>query len=393
VKTTFQKHTFSTISITLFLTIEILTCYGFSPANIDFQQAGLYTDDFEQYVTTKMVRQAYNVWDDGAKIDISLENKNIDRGANAMRIQVVGPNAQDGATSGSMYRSLPLTERDWSNSAGIRFWINNPSQESLWLTFNFKEAYNEYWSVNPGSPYLLENEYAFLEQRECQYGNMVIPPEFKGRMIIPIRSFSVPDWNTARGDKKLQLSQIESYAIGVTLHNDFPRTFYIDTIEVLPEGLPIPVIQGVGQIEIPSTGELVEKFKAVDSTSGSDLPGKWSVDSPNNPEISIVNGALSIPATANAGNITIHSRLDESETGMETSWQIKLTGGLFPLAENATDYSSSDIVTAPTVTAYDRFAHDFEKWSMENRPWFVLISVSLVVFFIFILSRFQNRLK
>jgi hypothetical protein len=370
-----------------------LGLFGFTFTNDTHQQGYLYKDDFEQYVTTKLVKQAYNIWEDGAQMDVSLENKVVDTGSNSMRIDLVGPNKQDGATSGSLYHSLPLTERNWSNTSGIRFWISNPSQESLWLTFNFKEAYNEYWSVNSGAPYLLENGDSFLEQRECQYGNLVVPPEFTGRVIIPTSSFSVPDWNTARGDKKLQLSQIESYALGVTLHKDSPRTFYIDTFEVLKEGMSIPVIQGVGQIEIPPTGEHIEKYKVIDSTSSVDMTGNWSVDSLNNPEISIENGVLTIPSTARAGNITIRSRLDESEIGKETSWQIKLTGGLFPLTENQNDKSSSDIVTAPAITDYDRFARGFEKWSMENRPWFVIISVSLVVLFIYILSRFQNKLK
>ncbi len=44
-------------------------------------------------------------------------------------------------------------------------------------------------------------------------------------------------------------------------------------------------------------------------------------------------------------------------------------------------------------TDYDRFAENFEKWAMENRPLFVLLSVTGVILVISLLSTFQNKLK
>lgn len=363
--------------------------FGFVQFKPD-QHKSLYSDDFEGYVTTKLVRHAYAVWEDGAQLEINLENKNVGDGAQALRVDVLGPNPLDNATTGSIYHSLPLNRRDWSNSAGIRFWINNPSKDNLWLTFNFKEAYNEYWSVDSGAPYLLVGSDLSVQQEECQYGDMVIPAEFTGRVVIPISSFAVPDWNTARGDRKLQLSAIESYALGVTIHNDYPQTFYFDSFEVLSPDEIIPVIKGVRQIEIPPSGEHRETYQIINSTTGSTIPAAWKVKSSINPGLAVTgDGSLTIPSTAYAGVATLYA--NSTATGAETltSLQIKLTGGAFPVQETQT----ADVVPAPTKTAYEKFAADFEKWAMEYRPLFVIISVTLVVICIFFLSRFQNRLK
>jgi hypothetical protein len=367
---------------------------GFAPFSSVPQKQILYRDDFEYYVTSKLVQQSYTAWEDGAKLDVQLEKDIVGDGSQSMRVDVLGPNPMDNVTSGSIYHSLPLTNRDWSHSVGVRFWINNPSIDYLWLTFNFKEAYNEYWAVNPGAPFLLQGLDGSIQQYDCQYGNLVIPPNFTGRVIIPVSSFAVPEWSTARGDKKLQLYAIESYALGVTLQKDFPRTFYIDTFEVLSPAEILPVILGVKQIEIPSSGEHLETFDNVDITTGSKISTLWKVESPNNPDLVITDdGVLIIPSTSKAGLATIYSKWSNSGDGSFISKEIKLTGGVFPQIDNSESGSSSEVVPMPEKTAYDRFASDFEKWAMDYRPLFVVISVSVVVLIIFLLSRFQNKLK
>lgn len=363
---------------------------GFVQYKPDVQSKSLYSDDFEGYVTTKLVRQAYTAWEDGAHLEINLEPNIVGDGSQALRIDVLGPNPLDNVTSGSIYHSLPLTNRDWSNTSGIRFWISNPSKENLWLTFNFKEAYNEYWSVDSGAPFLLEGSDASIQQENCQYGNLVIPPEFTGRVIIPISSFAVPDWNTARGDKRLQLSAIESYAIGLTVHRDYPRTFYIDSFEVLSPDEIIPVIRGVQQIEIPPSGEHLEPYQIINVTTGSTLPAAWKVKSPDNPGLIVTdNGNLTIPSTTYAGMARLYANSTNTDGGILTSLRVRLSGGAFPVQETQSD----NVIPAPTKTAYEKFAADFEKWAMDYRPLFVILSVSLVVICIYFLSRFQNRLK
>lgn len=374
----------------------IITLSGFANQQLVSaiaRQESLYKETFEQYVTTKLVQQAYQVWEDGARLEVNLDTNKEGVGTKSLRVDVIGPNPLTNATSGSIYHSLALTRRDWSNSSGFRFWIKNPSNDSLWLTFNFKEAYNEYWSVTAGAPFIIEGVDSRLVQMESRYGNLVIPPDFSGWVTIPISSFSVPDWNTARGDKQLQLSSIESFALGVTVQNDYPRTFFIDSFEVLSAETTIPVITGVREIEIPTSGEHIEKFQLVDITKGTGITPLWNVKSPANPGLSISpDGSLAIPYSSKAEWITITASVDINGENVTTSEEIQLTGGAFPAGDQSSD-SPEEAIVLPTQTAYDAFASDFEKWAMEYRPLFVLISVSLVLIFIFLLSRFQNKLK
>lgn len=373
----------------------IITLSGFANQHHDSvisRQESLYKDTFEQYVTTKLVQQAYQVWEDGARLEVNLDTANAGIGTKSLRVNVIGPNPLTDATSGSIYHSLALTQRDWSNSSGFRFWIKNASNDSLWLTFNFKEAYNEYWSVTAGAPFIIEGEDSHLIQLESMYGNLVIPPNFSGRVTIPIASFSVPDWNTARGDKQLQLSSIESFALGVTIQKDYPRTFIIDSFEVLSGGTAIPVIQGVREIEIPTSGEHVENFKLIDITNETGITPIWNVNPQTDPGLSISpDGSLAIPSSSKAGWVTITASVDIDGENFITSKEIQLTGGAFSGVDLSSD--SPDEIILPTQTAYDAFASDFEKWAMEYRPLFVIISVSVVLMFIFLLSRFQNKLK
>ena len=375
----------------------IISISGFANdrlSSVISKQDSQYLDTFEHYVTTKLVQQAYQVWEDGARLEVSLDSNKVGIGAKSLRVDVISPNPMDNVTSGSLYHSLPLNRRDWSNSSGFRFWISNPSKDSLWLTFNFKESYNEYWAVTPGAPFLINNGNSSFIQLECQYGNLVIPSEFVGWVTIPIESFSVPEWNTARGDKQLQLSSIESFALGVTVQNDYPRTFFLDNIEVLSPGFVIPVINGVKEIEIPSSGELLNKFQLIDRTKGNGQSVEWNVEASNNKDLSITqDGSLIVPSTAKAGFVTITaSTISTGQTNI-ISEKIQITGGAFPITEDQSLDASYDIVPVPTKSEYEKFASDFEKWAMDYRPLFVIISVSLVVLFIFLLSRFQNKLK
>jgi len=363
-----------------------------------FQQS-LFRDDFEYYATTTQVMRAYSTWEDGARLDVSLEDKITGDGSRSMRIDVLGPNLFDDVTSGSIYHSLPLTNRNWENSSGIRFWIKNPSEKPLWVTFNFKEAYNEYWSINSGSPYLLESENSRTNQYECLYGNLIIPANFEGRVIIPMTSFSVPDWNTARGDRKLQLANIESFAIGVTLNEDYPRTFYFDSFEVLSPEEFIPTIQGVNQIQIPESGELHETYSVLTGKVGkqmdADLTTQWRIISNLNPQI-VINpkGTLSIPAGAFSEIISVESEIDRPDSKTFVGMNIKLTGGQQNLIEPSGKVTTpSNSVQPAEKSDYDRFAQKFETWSMNYRPLFVILSVGFVVLVISLLSVFQNKLK
>lgn len=354
----------------------------------------IYTDDFEGYVNTYQLQKAYSHWEDGAELEVALDHTHGDGAGNALQIRVVGPNSYDGQKSGSIYHSLPLLSRNWTGGAGVAFWLSNPSDDVLWLTFNFKEAHNEYWSVTAGSPLFFDDGNGLYIQSECQYGNMVIPAQFKGRVVIPFASFSVPDWNTARGDFKLQTRSIESFAFGITLNNDYPRTFYFDTFEVLGEGDMPAVILGESVVRVPGSGEHRETYNLSNSSTIQENAGSWDVMSPSNNALTIdQDGVLNVPAGSVDETIFVEYELGKDAENRVVRLPVLLVTEIGGGDENGNDPAESVPSALIEKSDYDRFAEDFETWALENRPLFVTISVFLVVLAIYTLSFFQNKLK
>ncbi len=267
------------------------------------------------------------------------------------------------------------------------------SDNALWLTFNFKEAYNEVLVCKAWRAFLLQSSAGSSIQYESQYGNLVIPAQFTGKVILPVNNFSIPEWNTARGDKQLQLANIESFAIGITLNEDYPRTFYIDSLNILPPGETPATIHGVKQIRIPESGEYRVAYKiekVYQRIPSRKLESKKSTNrcfhrsrrcfnnsrGTRDETISIISGR---PSSDGSSEVSMDVILFSDSSGTAIA---QTSGKEETLAEEKMQGSD-----------YDRFAANFELWAMENRPLFVLLSVGLVVFIIFLLSVFQNRLK
>ncbi len=390
VKRKFEKS----FLIIVILALQIIFFSGF----ITRVMTTLYLDNFESYVTTQVAKRAYAVWEDGAQLEISLDEKSGENNSRGMRIDILGPNKMDGSKTGSVFHSLPLLQRNWTGASGIRFWVKNTDKSDLWLTLNFKEAYNEYWAIRHGAEYLLEADGKPLFQEECFYGNIRIPAEFTGKVIVPIESFSVPEWNTARGDEILQLNDIESYALGITLDDKYPLTFYIDTFEVFISSEPFTFIQGVRQIQIPDSGQLNEFYKIKTTGKNEYVNGSsvtWMVESALNTLVRIEeDGSLIIPSGSKDETITIFFNSDIPMIDQRVGYNVRL---FHPenLANREINEETNNVPSAllSKTTPYDQFSQEFEAWAREYRPLFVLISVGLVLLFIFILSTFQRKLK
>lgn len=377
----------------LFFSLLVLFSLGFSK-----DISTIFIDDFEGYVTTQLVKRAYAVWEDGAILNISMNERSGENASRSMQIDVLGPNTLDGSQTGSIYHSLPLTKRNWSGASAFRFWIKNPDKSDLWLTLNFKESYNEYWSIRHGAQVLMVEERGGAFQEDCFYGNIRVPAEFTGKVVIPMESFSVPQWNTARGDEILQLKDIESYALGITLNDDYPRTYIVDSVEVIAVPDPFLFINGERQIQIPDSGQLSE-FYSIQPIGGTitDDNGSinWTLESKLNPVVTIdKNGTLTIPSSSKDESILLIASVDTPSYARKVGYSIKLFHTQTESAQSKTAGSEKIppvLITKPT--AYDQFVREFETWAREYRPLFVVISVGFVLLFIFILSSFQSKLK
>jgi hypothetical protein len=357
--------------------------------------SSLFNDNFDHYFSTIQLRRAYASWENGARLEIALNTSSFDTGHQSMQIDVQGQSTVGGLANGSIYHSLSLQERNWTGASGFSFWIFNPSTTPLSLTFNFKEAYNEYWSVSHGSPVLLQSTSNETIQSQSRYGNINIPAGFSGWVILPISSFSVPDWNTARGDQKLQLSSIESFAIGITLHDNSSCTFFLDSFKVIPEDESIIWINGADELTIPPDGELSEVYTLQNSSPVEHRSFMWMVESHNNPDVYLEeNGTLLIQAGYSAEVISVKAVFFSPSGTHSVSKAVKLIGGIDPIESSAASIQeTTPVYQQPVESDYARLSKAFEHWAMEDRPMFVLASVVLVVLFISLLSAIQNRLK
>lgn len=377
----------------LFFTLAFTPGQGTEPAN------PVLCDDFS-YLNDTLMKGAYTAWKDGADVTVSLEKNYRKPGNSAMRVEITGPNQRTGSKNASIYRVLQLFDRNWTNGSAVRFWLENPSDLPLLLSFNFKEEFNEYWATTGSGVYFLEGEDGILLKKRAEYGNLPIPSQYKGYVVIPFYSFAVPDWNTARGNQVLDLGGIESYAFGIGIDQDYPRHFYVDDFEITQTAYSYLEIQGSDSIEVPPTGERREQFSVklispVEKTSHA-VTGEWSLLPPSDPAIQIDNdGWLVIPTSLKSQNITLVAAYQMGKSLLKDEFAISLIGSQGPASEAAPEPTKSENLNPALKekTAYEQFSQDFEKWSYENRPLFVILSITVVLVILFILSYFQRRLR
>ncbi len=363
----------------------------------------IYLEDFESYNTDRQLSRAFTTWEDGADIRVTIEDTSTSSGRQAMRVDGFAPHPGTGNRNGSIYHVLARSERDWTDASGIQFWILNPEPENFSLSINFKEEYNEYWALgNSGVYYLLEPD-GVLRQRELNYGNILIPPEFEGFVRIPFHGFEVPEWNTAHGDRILDLERIESYAFGFSADSEIQRWLSIDDIGIQSEiNYERLELQGASQVSVPLSGEHREKYAALLGDLEFDDPlmvrVAWALADSPDPAIQIDNnGWLVVPAGAKGGNLILRARTTGSEPYLENSYEVFLDAETPAAEEASADAASLDEVSesVPGVsdTAYDEFSDTFETWAYENRPVFVLLSVGAILAVLFLLTLFQRKLK
>lgn len=357
----------------------------------------VFLDNFENQSNDRTINRTYPVWENGAYLKVFLEKENVFSGQKALGIQIISANPINGSIHGSIYHSIQGMYNSWENGSAVRFWINNPSKNSIYISFNFKEKFREYWAVADSGLFYLQNNNV-ITQRNISYSNLLIPGGFTGHVIIPFKSFAVPTWNTGQTNNIMDLGNIESYAFGVNVDQTSPRTIYLDDFEVMGETEFFNLeIQGVNRIQIPASGQHVEQFNTTLSELGK--PGaefvdvEWSILEPSDPRLQIDSkGSLIIPADSTSGDVVLIAKYTEKNLILSAQYVVTLLGK-----------SSSDTVNPSAVgettpvaiqkSSYDDFSARFDQWTTNNRSLFVVISVLVIVVFLFLLSTIQQKLK
>ena len=355
----------------------------------------VYRDDFEKYTSDRNIQKAYTVWEDGATLKVSLQKNVAHSGRQSMRVEIVSAHPTNNSINGSIYHVVPLLQRNWSRATGIRFWVDNSTEKPLLLSFNFKEEYNEYWAIAGNGNFFLQPEDSTLRQQNIEYGNLPIPAEYAGFVIVPFSNFAVPEWNTARGNKEMDLKRIESYAFAINIGTDYPRSFWIDDFEVLDQkNYETLTIQGSSRIQVPPSGEHREQYTAHIFSSATntsiEVKPRWTVNKPADPVIRIDEvGGLFIPAGIKSDQVVLSAIYSNTDVTIIDEFVVILAGHEL---QSPTPITQRIPVEA-TPNAYERFSSSFENWAVVNRPLFVLLIIAALVIILGLLSLFQRRIK
>jgi len=363
-------------------------------------QSPVFSDDFEQYRSQSDLEKSWQAWQDGAQIKTTIEEEISADGGKAMRIEVLGPNPQNNSETGSIYHYLSPGNRNWIGATGLRLWVSNLSDEPLLLSINFKERFNEYWAVSTSGIFLLENPADHFLRKDIAYGNLYIPSSYSGFVVVPFSSFSVPEWNTARGDEAMDLSGIESLAFGVTIRQDYPLIFIIDEVSVItqPE-YPYLEIKGLDIIPVPASGEHREPFSAYLNEAIKGTPeqvaAEWElVDGAGEGLAVSPDGWLSVPAGAAEQTLQLNALYQTEQAILTASHALTLTGGLVEqVAGTEEGQATTPAEVPPLLSDYERFSMAFENWAAENGTLFVIVSIGVVLLVLAILSSFQKKIK
>jgi hypothetical protein len=329
---------------------------------------------------------------------LSIEKGYINSGSHAMQVDIQGPNPNTHATSGSIFHLLQPADNDWHNGIGTRFWIYNQSKHPLSLSINFKEKFNEFWAVaDSGVYYLLTEDGNFLQQ-EIDYGNLIIPAFYHGYVYIPFESFAVPSWNTAIGDEIMDLTNIDSISLAMNVTVAELQRFSIDDLAVLTNNNTLPpVLSGNNNISIPASGRHQEQYLAAlpASVSSSSITQHWDIVDKENTLANIdKDGWLTISNEVAPAVITILHNYILDNQKVNTLYEVRFVD---PNADVETTEESivSDEVEAikEENATYQQFSDNFDQWASENRAWFVVIAIFIILVLIASFSVIQNRLK
>jgi hypothetical protein len=360
----------------------------------------VFQDQFE-YLTTGLFNGAFAAWKDGAQITITLAKDLRKPGDSAMRVELTGPNKNTASRDASIFRILQLLERRWTGGAAARFWLDNPSEYPLAFSFNFKEEFNEYWATSGSQIFFLENEDGRLLKENAQYGNLSVPAGYQGYVVIPFEGLTVPEWNTARGDFKMDLDAVESFALGVSIDQHYSRHFFVDDFQVISARYPYLEIQGPAEIQVPSEGELRQQYSAVldipDWNATLKIKPAWVLPSDIDPLLRWEDsGWLVIPSGVQSQKFNLAAEYSYGDYSLMDEWSVTITG-----IETDTDTPSSPendsvLVSDPSLrekSAYEQLSEGFERWTFENRPLFVLLTVGVIMIVLAILAFFQRRMR
>ncbi|WP_419893638.1 DUF4832 domain-containing protein [Oceanobacillus kimchii] len=220
----------STKILKYFLVLALLITLAVTPTNLKVNAVPLETntviDDFENYTSDDELRTAYKLWSssEGSGVDWSLSQKHANDGANSMRIVPIKP-LDDWV---SLAYNFPA--RDWTDSAGISFWIHNDADEPLAFNLDVKSESKTYGQEGTFKASLKEEGDASWE--EHTFSSMLsVPGNFTGLVRISWDQFTQKAWQCLQScENELNLGLVSGFELGYSPQANSKNEIYIDSI-------------------------------------------------------------------------------------------------------------------------------------------------------------------
>ena len=214
-----------------FLVFALLITLAVTPANQEVHAASSGTnaiiDDFENYTSDDELKSAYELWSsEGAAVDWSLNQEHANDGTNSMQI---APN--DSLDSwAAVSHNFPAS--DWTDSAGISFWIHNEADEPLEFNFDITSESKAFGQEGTFTAFLKEDGSSSWEENSFE-SMLAVPAGFTGFIRIEWDQFTEKAWQCPQGcDSDLNLTLVEGFEFGYNPQANPTNEMYIDSISL-----------------------------------------------------------------------------------------------------------------------------------------------------------------
>ncbi|PAE07501.1 hypothetical protein CHI12_10690 [Terribacillus saccharophilus] len=214
-----------------FFVLVLITTLAVTPTNLKADAASSETitmiDDFENYTSDDQMKSAYELWSsDGNGADWSLSQEHTNDGENSM--QIVPNEPLDSWVSVSHNSSL----RDWTNSAGISFWIHNDADEPLEFNFDIKSESKAFGQEGTFTASLKEDGSSLWEENSFE-SMLTVPADFTGHIRMAWNQFTEKAWQCPQGcDNDLDLTLVEGFEFGYNPQENSTNEIFIDSISL-----------------------------------------------------------------------------------------------------------------------------------------------------------------
>ena len=255
----FHNKSFYLDTIGLYTDMGFAVQHGNTPDSllVDTMTSLPILEDFESFHNDVEINSKFSVYSEGGIAKVGLEKNVRKSGEKSGKFTGVDVNSRAANEYSFISYLLPEDKQNWSSYTAFAFWLKNENPTGFLFNLYFKENSGIDWTLKVDSRVYLHWDTGEVEILTITFGNITIPPDFSGTVVLPFESLSVPSW-TAVPDagKPINLESMNQFALGFSCLVMEEKTFYMDDIRVLREDDPVGCKIKLGNsLVIPQSGE------------------------------------------------------------------------------------------------------------------------------------------